>query len=168
MKKVFLPLFLLLSCHLYSCQWEIPSARIRKAPELMATRLMRSPEGFFVQTQGKMTHIPIHEIDKKIRQMSKEELSAFLALNKLTLREHTQGYSVEANELGKGGGPITGAIGGCLVFVGGAVTTTVVAVTQLAAGSPASALATGMAGAGATSALGIKVAALLTAIPFLP
>lgn len=160
-KCLYLSLFLLCSVRLFSC-YEVPA---HKYGEAGSFALMRDDSGYFAQ-RGEKTHfIPRHEIDKKIRQMTKEELSSFLAVNYLVLHKNNNHFSVEAQGRINGGGPWTAAILGCGCAVIGAGCTLAAATGALATGHPIEAGLIAVAGTKATVAATITAAEVGLVLP---
>ncbi len=164
----YLSVLLLVSMPAFAGNFEIAGNSLRKAQGLENVHLFRSPSGYFVTENERTTHIPNHEIDQRIRNYSPETMRAYLAANSVMLNRFGQIYTLKENGGLKGGGPISGAVGGCVAFVVGGVATAVGSATALASGNPGLAATTATAGTAATVAAGTQIALWLTAIPFIP
>lgn len=102
MKKLFLPLFLLCSCRLFACAFEVPA---HKFGDTKQCRLMRDASGYFVQ-EGQNTHFfKSHEVPTSLNQLSENKLKAYLLSHYLVLNRDKYGYTLKENGRLNGGGP---------------------------------------------------------------
>ena len=162
MKKFFLPLFLLCSCRLFSCAFEVPA---HKFGDTKNCRLMRDSSGYFVQ-DGQRTHfLPHREIPSSIKSLSPEDLKRYLVGNYLVLNRINSDYTLKANGRVNGGGPVTGAIFGCTCAVVGAACTLGAAGAAFVSGHPIEAGVIAIAGTKATVAATITAAEVGTVLP---
>ncbi len=135
--------------------------------------LVHDEEGFHIVKGDEVHPIKKYWVDKKIRNMKREQLSAFLAGGYLAVSQFNDGdYKIEAKTRGLGGGPVLGWIlytvtkgtcyGTAAAAIGGAVVATGGALAGAGSVLAASASAGTIAAAGTTTAASLAVTGAAT------
>jgi hypothetical protein len=173
MKKILLLAIFFASSWSKAEVYAVPHSSVFSPQALAITALMHSKKGFSVVQNGASYPVQKHNLDKRLRAISLEQLKAFVDNGYIAVKQSDIGeFSLDAKVRGLGGGPYAAvqaywltksalyaglgiAVGGTIVATGGAV---VAAGSAVAAGTATASTVIVAAGAGVGGATVATVA----------